>query len=141
MTRAELVQVLYSLAGRPAASAASSFSDVASGDWYAAAVSWAAENGITAGVGGGFFNPSGSVTREQAVMFLYKYAKLQGDNADYSGTALAFGDKAQISPWAMAAVQWSAANGVVAGYPDGTFSPANTATRAEVVTILYSYMN
>jgi hypothetical protein len=141
MTRAEFVQVLYSLAGKPAVAATTAFTDVAAGDWYVKAVSWAVSTGITSGVGGGEFAPGGSVTREQAVAFLYKYAKLKGDNADYSGVALTFGDKADISDWAIPAVQWSAANKIVGGYPDGTFGPRNTATRAEVVTILYGYIN
>ncbi|MDR0812670.1 MAG: S-layer homology domain-containing protein [Oscillospiraceae bacterium] len=141
MTRAEFVQVLYSLAGKPAVTPTTAFTDVKSDDWYVKAVSWAVESGITSGVGGGEFAPGGSVTREQAVAFLYKYAKLKGDNKDYSGVALTFYDKADISDWAIPAVKWSAANKVVGGYPDGTFGPQNTATRAEVVTILYGYIN
>jgi hypothetical protein len=141
MTRAEFVQVLYSLEGRPTVTAAASFSDVASGDWFATAVSWAVGAGVTSGVGGGQFAPSGSVTREQAVMFLYKYAQLKGDDKDYSGVELSFGDKDAISAWAVPAVQWSAANSVVSGYPDGTFGSQNTATRAEVVTILHRYVD
>ncbi|MDR0813093.1 MAG: S-layer homology domain-containing protein [Oscillospiraceae bacterium] len=141
MTRAEFVQVLYSLAGKPSVAATTAFTDVKSGDWYIKAVSWAVESGITSGVGNGEFSPGGSVTREQAVAFLYKYAKANGDNADYSGVALTFTDKADISGWAIPAVQWSAANKIVSGYPDGTFGPQNTATRAEVVTILYGYIN
>ncbi|MDR0812841.1 MAG: S-layer homology domain-containing protein [Oscillospiraceae bacterium] len=141
MPRAEFVQVLYSLAGKPAVAATTAFTDVKSDDWYVKAVSWAVDSGITSGVGGGEFDPGGSVTREQAVAFLYKYAKLKGDNKDYSGVVLTFGDKSDISDWAIPAVQWSAANKIVGGYPDGTFGPQNTATRAEVVTILYGYEN
>ncbi|MDR0813196.1 MAG: S-layer homology domain-containing protein [Oscillospiraceae bacterium] len=141
MTRAEFVQVLYSLAGKPAVTATTAFTDVAADDWYVKAVSWAVKSGITSGIGNGEFAPGGSVTREQAVAFLYKYAKMKGDNADYSGVALTFYDKADISGWAIPAVKWSAANKVVGGYPDGTFGPQNTATRAEVVTILYGYIN
>jgi hypothetical protein len=141
MTRAEFVQVLYNLAGKPKVAVSASFSDVSAADWYANAVSWAVSAGVTSGVGGGLFDPSGSVTREQAVMFLYKYAQMKGDSKDYSGVELTFGDTAAISAWAVPAVQWSKANGVVSGYPDGTFGPQNTATRAEVVTILYGYVN
>jgi hypothetical protein len=141
MTRAEFVQVLYNLEGKPKVTVSASFTDVAAADWYATAVSWAVSAGVTSGIGGGLFDPSGSVTREQAVMFLYKYAQMKGDSKDYSGVALTFGDTAAISAWAVPAVQWSKANGVVSGYPDGTFGPQNTATRAEVVTILYGYVN
>jgi hypothetical protein len=141
MTRAEFVQVLYNLRGKPAVAAPASFSDVASGDWYFNAVSWAVSTGVASGVGDNKFDPNGSVTREQAVTFLYKFAQQSGENEDYSGTALTFGDEDAISPWATVPVQWSSANGVVGGYPDGTFGPQNTATRAEVVTILYNYVN
>ncbi|MDR0812764.1 MAG: S-layer homology domain-containing protein [Oscillospiraceae bacterium] len=141
MTRAEFVQVLHSLAGKPSVGKKTDFADVQDSDWFASAVYWAAENSVTAGTGDGRFNPAGAVTREEAVTFLLRFAKLKGDNRDFSATQLNFSDTDSISPWAYIAVQWGVGSGVVGGYPDGTFLPQRTATRAEVVTILHGYVN
>ena len=75
MTRAMLVTVLWRLAGAPAPKGANTFADVPGGAWYTDAVTWAAENGVVAGIGGGRFAPNGSVTREQTAVILFNYAQ------------------------------------------------------------------
>ncbi|MDR0812603.1 MAG: S-layer homology domain-containing protein [Oscillospiraceae bacterium] len=140
MTRAEFVQVLYALEGKPGIAATSIFTDVPSGAWYVKAVSWAVAFGITAGVAQDRFAPEDYVTREQAVVFLYKYAKLKGDNANYTSVTLTFSDKTSISDWAMLAVKWSVSKGVIKGYNDGSFQPKSNIKRCEVAQVLKSYL-
>ena len=78
LTRAELVQILYNHAGKPATRGSSSFTDVVSSAWYSDAVQWAAESGIVHGTGGNQFQPEGLVTREQFAVLLYHYAMNTG---------------------------------------------------------------
>ena len=74
LSRAMLAQILYNLAGRPAATGASDFNDVAEGMWYTNAIAWAAENGVVSGLGNGKFGPNDNITREQLAVMLYRYA-------------------------------------------------------------------
>lgn len=136
MTRAMLATVLYNLEGRPARSLASEFSDVDSGAWYAAGVSWATENGITNGYGGETFGPNDSVTREQFAVMLWRYA---GSPAA-SGSALSFVDANQASSYAIEALCWAAENGVLNGHDDGRLDPDGLATRAQAAQMLKNFM-
>jgi hypothetical protein len=139
ITRAEFVQVLYNLAGMPTVSGSSDFTDVAASDWYAKAVTWAVNKGVTSGRGNGIFAPSDPVLREEAVTFLCRYAQFKGDTRDFSGIKLTFKDATAISGWAEFFVKWSVGANIVAGYQDNTFRPSNKMTRAEAATILIKY--
>lgn len=135
-SRAMLTQVLWRMAGKPAASAAAPFADVAAGSWCADAVAWAAETGIVEGVGGGRFDPDGDVTREQMVLMLYRYCESTG--LDVSGRAdlSVYADAERIHSWALNAMAWAVDAGLIQGRPDGTLDPAGTANRAEAATLL-----
>lgn len=113
------------------------FSDVAEGMYYAPYVVWAAQTGITSGVGGAFFDPNGTVTREQIAVFLYRYFNLIGLSLP-SGAVSMPTDVLSISPWARDAVlaMWNA--GILRGDGSGAFLPASLATRAEIATIYYN---
>lgn len=141
MTRAMVVTVLHRMAGSPEPSAANPFSDVSAGKWYTAAIVWAAENGIVNGYGNDTFKPEQKVIRQELVAMVYRYAvKFDGADAVDNVNLSRFSDGSKISAWAADSVKWSVGNGIIKGYPDGTFRPADTATRAEWAQILYNYL-
>ena len=130
-TRAQIVTFLWRAAGSPEPKAMSSFADVSTDAYYAKAVAWAVENGITTGTGDGKFSPDATCTRAQSVTFLYRAA---GSPA-VSGSA-EFGDVATNAYYADA-VAWAAKNGITGGIGGGLFGSGNDCTRAQIVTFLY----
>ena len=130
-TRAQIVTFLWRAAGSPAPKSMSSFADVPADAFYAKAVAWAVENGITGGTGDGKFSPDATCTRAQAVTFLYRAA----GSPKVSGSA-EFGDVATNAYYADA-VAWAAKNGITGGIGGGLFGSNNDCTRAQIVTFLY----
>ena len=139
MTRGMLVTVLYRLAGKPEATSASSFTDVAKEQYYAAPIAWAAENGIVGGMSQTRFAPNEQVTREQLAAIVYRFAQKQGygtaDAADLTG----FADYSRISGYALDALRWANAEKLVNGRSETELSPQGQATRAEVAAILHRF--
>ena len=130
-TRAQIVTFLWRAAGSPAPKNMSSFADVPADAFYAKAVAWAVENGITGGTGDGKFSPDATCTRAQAVTFLYRASGAPA----VSGNA-AFSDVAANAYYA-AAVKWAEKNGITGGIGGGLFGSNNNCTRAQIVTFLY----
>ncbi len=130
-TRAQIVTFLWRAAGSPEPKAMSGFSDVPADSYYAKAVAWAVENGITGGTGDGKFSPDATCTRAQAVTFLYRASGAPA----VSGNA-AFSDVATNAYYA-AAVKWAEKNGITGGIGGGLFGSDNNCTRAQIVTFLY----
>ena len=129
-TRAQIVTFLWRAAGSPEPKSMSSFSDVSADSYYAKAVAWAVENGITTGTGDGKFSPDATCTRAQSVTFLFRaIGKLVDSKAEFS-------DVLTDSYYANA-VAWAVENGVTNGIGDGLFGPDNSCTRAQIVTFLY----
>lgn len=129
-TRAQIVTFLWRTAGSPEPKAMSSFADVSMDAYYAKAVAWAVENGITTGTGDGKFSPDATCTRAQSVTFLFRaIGKLVDSKAGFS-------DVLTDSYYANA-VAWAVENGVTNGIGDGLFGPDNSCTRAQIVTFLY----
>lgn len=116
--------------------ASPTFSDVPQGLWYSNSVEWAAEKKIVDGIGGGLFNPNGSVTREQMSVMLYNYMVFKGYRVPDGSGASAFGDEAKINSWSKDAVKAMQQAGIINGKPGNVFDPQGIATRAEVCTIL-----
>ena len=130
-TRSQIVTFLWRAAGSPEPkSTAAGMTDVVPGSYYAKAVAWAVENGITTGTAEGTFSPDATCTRAQAVTFLAR-----AQNAKATGKT-AFSDVPADSYFADA-VAWAQANGVTTGTSETTFSPDNDCTRAQIVTFLY----
>ena len=130
-TRAQIVTFLWRAAGSPEPkSTAAGMTDVVPGSYYAKAVAWAVENGITTGTAEGTFSPDATCTRAQAVTFLAR-----AQNAKATGKT-AFSDVPADSYFADA-VAWAQANGVTTGTSETTFSPDSDCTRAQIVTFLY----
>lgn len=135
MTRAMLAQTLYRAAGSPSVSGSDSFTDTVDGAWYANAVLWASQQGVVGGYGNGLFGTNDPVTREQIAVILWRYA---GSPESQAGAD--FADEEDISDYAIQAVDWARANGVVNGADGNRFLPQNNATRAQVATILRNYL-
>ena len=129
--RAQIVTFLWRAAGSPEPSALSSFNDVPSDKYYAKAVAWAVENGITVGTTATTFSPDDTCTRAHGVTFLYRAAK-----ATASVGASAFTDVADSAYYADA-VKWATAQGITKGISSTLFGPDETCTRAQIVTFLY----
>ena len=129
-TRAQIVTFLWRAAGSPEPKAASSFTDVPANAYYAKAVAWAVENGITNGMTATMFAPDATCTRGQSVTFLYRALK---------GTASGSANFTDVKSDAFYAdaINWAVANNVTNGTSNTTFSPNADCTRAEIVTFLY----
>lgn len=144
MTRAMLVTVLYRHNGSPSASGSNPFTDVKSGAWYYDAVLWASTKGIVGGVGGGKFAPDDPVTREQLAVILYRYTVYRKISVSYQTPDWSrFGDKNKVSSWAITAMQWATANGLINGVSRGgelLLDPQSSATRAQVAQVLMNYV-
>ena len=139
LTRAQLVQTLYAMDGRPAASSMG-FEDVAASDWFASAVNWAASHGVVTGVTGDQFGPNNALTREQLAVILYRYAQYKGYDTTQGGMAVReFADYGSLSDWAVEAVQWAVNAGLLSGVGGNQLDPAGTATRAQVAQILMNF--
>ena len=131
-TRAQIVTFLWRAAGSPEPQTTQTgMTDVSPEAYYAKAVAWAIENGITVGRSDGSFNPNGTCTRANGVTFLYRAAK-----AAASGNDAGFSDVAADAYYA-AAVQWALENGITNGQSSGLFGPNGACTRAQIVTFLY----
>ena len=138
-TRGMIVTMLHRLEDTPPA-ASSGFTDVAVGAWYADAVAWAAKNGVVNGVSAASFAPNTAITREQLAAILYRYAQLKGYSVSVSGNLSGYADASQISEYAVAAMQWANAAGLITGNTANTLNPRGHATRAEVATILMRFI-
>lgn len=136
-TRAMIVSMLARMENVTSAADAG-FTDVATDDWYATAVNWAAANGIVNGISDDTFAPNDPITREQLAAMLMNYAQWKGQDtrarADLSGYSDA------PSTWASEAVQWAVAEGLLAGVTDDELQPQGQATRAQVAAIMQRFL-
>ena len=130
-TRAQIVTFLWRAAGSPAPKSISSFTDVPADAFYAKAVAWAVENGITSGTGESKFSPNATCTRAQAVTFLYRAS----GSPTVSGSA-EFSDVSATAFYADA-VAWAAKKGITTGIGGGLFGADNDCTRGQIVTFLW----
>ena len=134
-TRAQIATFLWRAAGSPEPKNMSSFSDVPTDSYYAKAVAWAVENGITTGTGDGKFSPNAPCTRAQSVTFLYR-----ASGSPAVSDSAVFAD-VEANAFYADAVAWAVANGVTNGTSSSTFSPDNGCTRGQIATFLYRAFN
>ena len=143
MTRAMLVTVLYRAEGSPNVSGLENpFKDVNKG-WYTDAVCWAAANQIVNGVSDGVFAPDDPVTREQMVTILYRYTDYKGKVSEARADLDSFPDADQVRSYAKEAMRWAVAEDLIRGSAEGGKTyilPANSATRAEIATVLMRFV-
>lgn len=138
-TRGMIVTILHRMAGQPQGSG--SFEDVNASAYYAAAVSWASDQGIVSGYGNGRFGPNDPITREQLAAILYRYAAHQGRNTEISGDLSGFADCTEVSSYAEKAMCWAVGEGLISGMGSSGLVPGGTATRAQVAVILTRFCN
>jgi len=142
MTRGMFVTVLGRASGDDVSSyEKSGFDDVALDQWYGPYVAWAARHGIAAGTGDDF-EPGAAITREQIASMLTNYCTYKGTGpVGMWAIRMEYSDVEDISGWAGDGVMFATLKKYVTGYPDGSFGPQRTATRAEVATIMDRYLN
>ncbi|MBU5626556.1 S-layer homology domain-containing protein [Oscillibacter sp. MSJ-2] len=139
LTRGMLVTILYRMAGSPAVTGQCPFADVAKGSYCEDAVTWAVANGVVNGFTATTFAPNQNVTREQMAAILYRYAELKGYDVSTAADLSAFTDAGSIAAYAVPAVKWANAAGLVQGTTATTINPKGNATRAQVSMILMRF--
>lgn len=117
-----------------------SFEDISDSDWYAKAVRWAADEGIVSGDGSRFY-PQQEITREQLAVILYAYAKAQGYDSSARADLSEYRDADRISGYAVTAMEWAVAEGILSGMSSDTLAPQSQATRAQSVCMLLAAMS
>ena len=139
VSRAQLVTILYRVAGSPAVTTSGTFTDVPAGQWYSKAIEWAAANGVVNGIGDGKFGPDRSITREQIATILYRYE----NQPAVSGNLSTFPDQGNVSGFAVNAMIWATQEGFITGVSSNgviTLAPQNNATRAQIAAIIMRYL-
>ena len=139
LDRAMAAQLFYNLEGKPAVTGDSTFTDVTSAHWAVDAITWAAQNDIVAGIGGGLYDPDSNVTREQFAVMLYKYARFKGCDLTATGDLTQFPDAGSISSWAETALSWANGNDLINGHENGTIDPKGSTIRAQAASIMANF--
>lgn len=139
LTREMLAVVLYNMEKQPESTGVNPFADVKADMWYTDAIVWANANGIVAGYDDSTFGLGDSITREQLAAILYRHAQMKGYDVTEKADLTGYADSAAISGYAVEAMQWANANGIVNGMTATTLAPQGTATRAQVATMLMSF--
>ena len=139
LNRATIVTVLYRLEGQPEAAYTGKFTDVADGQWYTAAIEWAAAKGIVNGVADDRYAPTNALTREQVAAILYRYANLKGYDVSAADDLAAFADKDNISSYAVENVKWAVANKILTAV-DGKLAAKDQAARSEIAVAIHAFM-
>lgn len=147
INRAQIVTILYRHAGKPSTDYEMNFSDIPtsdSGSYYYDAVKWAAANGIVTGYASGEykgqFRPRDPITREQLAVILQRYAAYCGKDSTSTQDISEFSDSNQVSGYAVNAMRWAVAVGIIKGNADGTLKPKGTATRAEAAAMIMRFI-
>ena len=140
INRAQLVTVLYRMAGEPEVTGENPFTDVPDGQWYTDAVLWAAENGITEGTSETTFSPNSALSREDMATLLYRFADFETEEPiEVTGDLSGYTDADLVADYAVDAMTWAVGEGVISGIGNNTLAPDNTASRAQMATVLTRY--
>ena len=142
-TRAQLAMILWRLEGSPTVETAPEFDDVDPDAWYIGAVRWASAEGVVRGFGDGRFAPDEAVTREQMAAILCRCAARLGHDVSADGDLSGFADAASVSAYAVPALEWARATGLVEGIEqDGALrlAPGDPTTRAQMATLLLRFL-
>ena len=142
LTRAMFVTILAKIDGVNTDDYANRtiFSDVAVGKWYTGAITWAAENNLASGIGEGLFGYKNNVTREQMALFLYVYTGYKALDTSASASVASYEDSGRIHDWALDAVKWAVASGLISGTSATVLDPRGTCTRAQAAVMIHSYV-
>lgn len=139
-TRAQMVQIMYNIKGRPSVSGLRNpFSDVSSSKWYYDAIVWAANNGYADGYGDGRFYPENNVKRDELVEFLWKFAGKPAGVGNLNG----YSDAARVPVWAQNSMRWAVGYSLLSGQNsvslNGVLSAEATAKRCEVAVTVMNF--
>ena len=141
-SRAMIATILWRMAGSPVVDYAMTYTDVAQGQWYSEAVRWATSEGVVTGYGNGLFGTNDPITREQFAAMLWRYAQTEGYDVSIGEDTniLSYTDVADLSEYAIPAMQWARGAGVINGTGDGsTLTPQGQATRAQAAVMLMRF--
>ena len=141
-SRSMIAAILWRMAGSPVVNYAMDYTDVAQGQWYSEAIRWAASEGIMGGYGNGLFGTNDPITREQFAVMLYRYAQEQGYDVSIGENTniLSYTDVADLSEYAISAMQWAVGAGIINGTgDDSTLIPQGQATRAQAAVMLQRF--
>lgn len=141
-SRSMIAAILWRMAGSPVVNYAMDYTDVAQGQWYSEAIRWAASEGIVGGYGNGLFGTNDPITREQFAVMLYRFAQEQGYDVSIGENTniLSYTDVADLSEYAISAMQWAVGAGIINGTGDGsTLTPQGQATRAQAAVMLMRF--
>lgn len=138
-TRAMVVTILYRLEGEPTVTGDTPFTDLVAGQYYLDAVAWASANDIVNGVTSTTFAPNAPITREQMAAILYRYAQYKGMDTTDRGNLGSFADGNTVSPYAVEAMAWANAEGLINGVENNRLNPTGQAPRSQVAAILHRF--
>ena len=141
-SRAMIATILWRMAGSPVVNYAMNYTDVSQGQWCSEAIRWATSEGVVTGYGNGLFGTNDPITREQLATMLWRYAQEQGYDVSIGENTniLSYTDVADLSEYAISAMQWAVGAGIINGTGDGsTLSPQGQATRAQAAVMLMRF--
>ncbi|MBR6916284.1 MAG: S-layer homology domain-containing protein, partial [Clostridia bacterium] len=139
LTRGMVATVLWRREGSPAPKAASGFSDVKAGQWYADVVAWAKEAEVVKGITDKTFEPDGLITREQLATMLFRYSSTAPVSVPERADLEPFADDGKVSDWATEALEWAAQAGLIKGTDGNRLDPGGFATREQFAAIVERY--
>lgn len=140
LTRAQMVEALWKLEGKPKGTKAPEFTDVKKDDWFYGSLCWAYSEGLAEGMGDGTFRPNDALTREQMVTFLYRYAKLKGMSVKADAIPETYTDRDQVQEYAQKPFAWAIQTKIVNGMTDTTLEPQGLSKRCQLAKILVQYL-
>lgn len=141
-SRAMIATILWRMAGSPVVNYAMNYTDVAQGQWCSEAIRWATSEGVVTGYGNGLFGTNDPITREQLATMLWRYAQTEGYDVSIGEDTniLSYTDVADLSEYAIPAMQWAVGAGIINGTGDGsTLTPQGQATRAQAAVMLMRF--
>ena len=141
-SRAMIATILWRMAGSPVVNYAMNYTDVAQGQWCSEAIRWATSEGVVTGYGNGLFGTNDPITREQLATMLWRYAQTEGYDVSIGEDTniLSYTDVANLSEYAIPAMQWAVGAGIINGTGDGsTLTPQGQATRAQAAVMLQRF--
>lgn len=138
LTRAQAIQTLYQIEGKPGTSYVTDYNDVSDNQWFAQAIAWGTENGIVEGRDDGTFDPDGNITREELVTMLFRYVKeYKILSVETEGVIPeTFTDADQVGSYAVDAFAWAIDRGIVNGITDTTLEPRTLSRRCEMAKLI-----
>jgi predicted amidohydrolase YtcJ len=139
-TRGMVATILYRMEGSPAVEEVNPFNDVAPEQYYANPITWASANSIVLGYGNDLFGPDDPITREQMALILMNYAKLKEYDVTEKSDLSIFNDFSSVSQWALDALAWANAKGLIQGSDNNNLMPVGNAERCQVAAILQRFI-